>query len=188
MNNKTYGIQGEQNNILFFIFTFYIKVYLIGYMLFDTRLPDDTENSNIIKQKISRETISFKNLERIRIESNNSFQIPQQFIVLRSVGLELAFANIFSFVFIMVAFLNKNIFQLKIFNFLILIQTVFFIAIIIDAELEGRIILLAILFLILNATDVFVNCITIYRAKPEFAWYYFKQISVDPQLLGKCFL
>lgn len=101
-----------------------------------------------------------------------------------SVGISISFLNISGYVFIATALLNKNIFQMKMYNFVLALEAFFWLIIGIQSQ-KGR--YFYVVLICLDILIIIFNLISITGARSEFAWVYFRRVvSLDPAEIGKC--
>lgn len=100
----------------------------------------------------------------------------------QSLGLTLSSYILGSYVFIVSALLNKNIFQMKLSVVLSLLEVFYDIVVIIETQKNKY---LVIILMVINVIGIVFNLFSIKRAIPEFEWYYFKNVSINPDEIGK---
>ncbi|ELQ75710.1 putative transporter [Trachipleistophora hominis] len=107
--------------------------------------------------------------------------------ILRAICITLASSNMFGWFFICHALMSKNIYQMKIFNYILTLELILLITLVMEAL--GRIHHVGALAIfpiaIIIGLEMIYNCLVIKAAAPEFSWYYFKKTRMSPNLLGK---
>ncbi|KRH94393.1 hypothetical protein M153_2750001423 [Pseudoloma neurophilia] len=102
--------------------------------------------------------------------------------ILISMGLSLSSYCVSTYLYVCLALFNKNIFMMKIQIFISCIET-FFILIVTIGEEKVR--FLFIIYMIYNIFGIIFSITSVNRAKPEFEYYYFMNISAKAEEIGK---
>lgn len=107
--------------------------------------------------------------------------------ILETIAQIQASSNMFGWFFICHALINKNIFQMKVFNFILLMELILISGMLIDNKTQSRAIRfgLSIPVMLIIFCEIIYNYLIIKAATPEFSWYYFKKMKLAPHLLGK---
>lgn len=102
--------------------------------------------------------------------------------VLKALGLTLCAYNVAGFFFIFYALLVKNLFQMKFFMYILILELALYVITAIGAE-KGRYLL--IILIGVETATIINNYFSIKRAKVEFAYHYFKKVLIKPDEICK---